>query len=33
MDFEEGNLIHSITSNTERGRIEEEIYLNGEEEG
>ena len=35
MDLEEGNLIHSITSSTERERerIEEEIDLSDEEEG
>jgi len=32
MDWEEGNVIHSITSNTERER-EEEIDLSDEEEG
>ena len=37
MDWEEGNVIHSITSNTEsereRKRREEEIDLSDEEEG
>ena len=33
MDWEEGNVIHSITSNTERDRMEEEIDLSDEEEG
>ena len=33
MDWEEGNVIHSITSNTERERGEEEIDLSDEEEG
>jgi hypothetical protein len=33
MDWEEGNVIHSITSNTERERREGEIDLSDEEEG